>query len=129
MPASGIFVDASEAPSRDDLLGEPKNDIELNQFRKVMNMVIGKWKIDIIWVLLAGPLRFGQLRRRPPGVTQHMLTAQLRALEADRLVTRTAYAETPPRVEYALTENAYALKPIFLDLLKWSREVHKKAPL
>jgi DNA-binding HxlR family transcriptional regulator len=101
--------------------------VELNQFRQAMNKVIGKWKIDILWVLLAGPMRFGELRRALPGITQHMLTAQLRALEADQLVSRTAYAEIPPRVEYALTENAYALKPIFLDLLAWSQKVGTQA--
>lgn len=94
---------------------------ELNQFRQAMNKVIGKWKIDILWVLLGGPMRFGELRRVLPGPTQHMLTAQLRALEADGLVSRTAYAEVPPRVEYTLTDKAYALKPIFLDLLEWSQ--------
>lgn len=99
------------------------SETELNQFRHAMNSVIGKWKIDILWVLLAGPMRFGELRRSLPGITQHMLTAQLRALEADKLVNRNAYAEIPPRVEYSLTENAYALKPIFLDLLNWSRSI------
>jgi len=102
--------------------------IELNEFRQAVNKVIGKWKIDILWVLLAGPMRFGELRRALPGITQHMLTAQLRALEEDKLLSRTAYAEIPPRVEYALTQNAYALKPIFLDLLNWSRSVGGKRP-
>ena len=68
-------------------------------------------------------MRFGELRRALPGITQHMLTAQLRALEADHLVSRTPYPEIPPRVEYALTDNAYALKPIFLDLLSWSQAI------
>lgn len=96
-------------------------EFELNEFRHAVNMVIGRWKIDILWVLLGGPMRFGELRRALPGITQHMLTAQLRALEADRLLSRTAYAEIPPRVEYALTENARALKPIFLALTDWAR--------
>lgn len=95
--------------------------MELNEFRRAVNMIIGKWKIDILWLLLPGPMRFGELRRALPGVTQHMLTAQLRALEADRLVSRTVYAEIPPRVEYALTDNARALKPTFLSLMEWAR--------
>ncbi|AHB47841.1 transcriptional regulator [Hyphomicrobium nitrativorans NL23] len=98
-------------------------EVELNEFRRAVGTIIGKWKIDILWMLLAGPRRFGELRRSLPGITQHMLTAQLRALEGDRLVSRTAYAEIPPRVEYALTPNAYALKPIFLALLEWSRAI------
>ncbi len=68
-----------------------------------------------------GPLRFGELRRCLPGVTQHMLTTQLRELESNGLVLRTAYAEVPPRVSYELTEAANALKPAFESLLEWSR--------
>lgn len=93
---------------------------ELKAFRHAMKALTGRWKAEIMWVLLAGPLRFGEMRRALPDITQHMLTAQLRALEADRLVTRTAYPEIPPRVEYTLTEKAYALKPIFLALVEWS---------
>lgn len=94
---------------------------EVAEFRRVVNTVIGKWKIDILFVLLAGPKRFGELRRTLPGITQNMLTAQLRALEADGLISRTAFATIPPRVDYELTEAAYALKPIFMDLVTWSR--------
>jgi DNA-binding HxlR family transcriptional regulator len=93
---------------------------ELNAFRRAVNMIIGKWKIDILWVLLGGAQRFGELRRGLPGITQHMLTAQLRALESDGLVRRDAYAEIPPRVEYVLTPRALSLKPIFLDLMAWA---------
>jgi DNA-binding HxlR family transcriptional regulator len=95
--------------------------VELNEFRHAVNTIVGRWKIDILWILLGGPMRFGELRKAMPGITQHMLTAQLRALEADRLINRTAYAEIPPRVEYALTNNAIALKPIFLALVEWAR--------
>jgi DNA-binding HxlR family transcriptional regulator len=98
------------------------SETELDDFRHAVKAVIGRWKIDIMWVLLPGSLRFGELRRALPGVTQHMLTAQLRALEADGLVTRTAYAEIPPRVTYALTSSAIALKPVFLALLEWARQ-------
>jgi len=108
-----------------DCSGEPcaPTMVEVNEFRRAVNMIIGRWKIDVLWVLLAGPKRFGELRRALPGITQHMLTAQLRALEADRLVSRTAYAQIPPRVEYQLTGNAMALKPIFLALMEWARSL------
>ena len=99
-------------------------EAELAEFRAAVNRVIGKWKVEILWVLLPGPLRFGAVRKALPGITQHMLTAQLRALERDRLVSRTSYAEIPPRVEYALTEHALALKPIFLALIEWARVLH-----
>lgn len=102
--------------------------IDLNEFRRAVHAVIGKWKIEILWLLLAGPRRFGELRRALPGITQHMLTAQLRALEADRLISRTVYSEMPPHVGYALTPKAYALKPTFMALLEWSHEVKHGTP-
>ncbi|MFS7192136.1 winged helix-turn-helix transcriptional regulator [Serratia proteamaculans] len=98
-------------------------ETELNEFRQAVSMLMGKWKIEILWILFPGPLRFGEVRKALPGITQHMLTAQLRALEADRLITRTSYAEIPPRVEYALTENALALKPVFLALTEWAQAI------
>jgi len=99
---------------------------DLNDFRRAVNMVMGRWKIDILWVLMDGPKRFGELRRALTGITQHMLTAQLRALEADGLITRTAYAEIPPRVDYALTGDATALKPVFLALVDWIQGLRAK---
>ena len=79
----------------------------------------GKWKIPVIWLLWLRTRRFGELRRALPGVTQHMLTATLRELEADRLVSRTVYAEVPPRVEYALTESSMALCDVFEAMQRW----------
>ncbi|MBN3839404.1 helix-turn-helix domain-containing protein [Burkholderia sp. Ac-20349] len=98
----------------------PPTEAELNEFRQAIDIIRGKWKVEIMWVLLDGSLRFGEVRKALPGITQHMLTAQLRALEADGLVNRTAYAEIPPRVEYVLTDHARALKPIFVALTKWA---------
>lgn len=104
----------------------PPPMIDLNEFRHAVNMIVGRWKIDILWVLVGGPLRFGELRRALPGITQHMLTTQLRALEADGLVNRTAYAEIPLRVEYALTDCAVTLKPIFVALVEWAGALRQK---
>jgi DNA-binding HxlR family transcriptional regulator len=92
----------------------------IQRFHAAIDAVVGKWKIEIICKLLDGKLRFGDLRRALPGITQHMLTAQLRDLETSALLTRTAYAEIPPRVEYSLTEAAHALLPVFRSLHDWA---------
>jgi|SRR5271165_892858 len=66
--------------------------------------------------------RFGELRRALPGITQHMLTVQLRELETDGLVKRTIFAEVPPRVEYEITPAAKQMRPVFEAIFKWAAE-------
>lgn len=78
-------------------------------------------EIEILFALMNGAVRFGALRRSIGGITQHMLTTQLRELEQDGLVSRTAFAEKPLRVEYELTDAAYGLLPAFKEILSWSR--------
>src|SRR5437899_13103328 len=75
-----------------------------------LDLIDGKWKGVILYHLQRGTQRFGELRRRMPGITQPMLTKQLRALEEDKLVIRKVYAEVPPRVEYSLSELGERLK-------------------
>lgn len=91
-------------------------------FDATLRMLTGKWKGGILYRLSQRTHRFGELKRAIPGITQHMLTVQLRELEADGLVERTVFAEVPPRVEYALTDAARALRPVFEALLRWSQE-------
>src|SRR3981189_1075105 len=79
----------------------------------------GKGKGVILFHLQAGTQRFGELRRRMPGITQRMLTKQLRALEDDKLVIRKVYAEVPPRVEYRLSETGESLRPVIDSLKAW----------
>ena len=92
------------------------------EFRRAVGMISGRWKLEILWLLSHGTHRFGELKRGLPGITQHMLTAQLRALEKDGLIKRTIYAEVPPRVEYEITPNARRLRPIFVEIVKWAEE-------
>jgi DNA-binding HxlR family transcriptional regulator len=93
------------------------------EFRRAVGMISGRWKLEILWLLSHhGTRRFGELKRGLPGITQHMLTAQLRALEKDGLITRTIFAEVPPRVEYEITPAARRLRPIFLEIVKWAEE-------
>jgi DNA-binding HxlR family transcriptional regulator len=84
-----------------------------------LKMIGGKWKPLILRLLGDGTLRFGQLQRAIPQVTQRMLTLQLRELERDGLLTRTVFPEVPPRVEYTLKPPALQLLPILAALGDW----------
>jgi len=86
-----------------------------------LEIIGGKWKGVILWHLTHKTLRFSQLRRRLPGVTQKMLTQQLRELERDGLVERRVFAEVPPRVEYSLTEEGRTLTPLLTLMCEWGR--------
>ena len=87
-----------------------------------LELIDGKWKGVALYHLLGETLRFNELRRRIPQVTQRVLTKQLRELERDGLLTRTVFAEVPPRVEYRLTELGESLRPIILALRQWGAE-------
>lgn len=78
----------------------------------VQNLLSGKWKILILWYLSAKTLRFSEIKKRLPQVTQKMLTLQLRSLEEDKLISRKVYPVVPPRVEYSLTEVGKDIIPI-----------------
>lgn len=83
------------------------------------DVIGGKWKAVILYELQAQPLRTGELRRRIAGVSEKMLTQQLREMERDGLVTRTVYGEVPPRVEYATTEDGRALNRALGPIADW----------
>ena len=84
-----------------------------------LEVIGGKWKGIILNHLLTGTLRFNELKKRMPHITQRMLTKQLRELEADNLISRKIYPEVPPKVEYALTEDGKSLEPIIHALKAW----------
>jgi len=92
-----------------------------------LELIGGKWKGVILWHLAARTLRFSQLQRRLAGITQKMLTQQLRDLERDGLIIRTVYAEVPPRVEYALTEKGGSLKLLLSEMREWGEQYGRKA--
>jgi len=84
-------------------------------------MLIGdKWKVLILRDLMPGTKRFGELKKSIGTVSQKVLTAQLRDMEANGLVHREVYAEVPPRVEYSLTPRAETLIPIMDHLIEWA---------
>ena len=86
-----------------------------------LEMIGGKWKGVILWHLLNKTLRFSQLQRRIPKITQKMLTQQLRELERDHLIHRKVYAEVPPRVEYSLTIKGESLSDILKMMCDWCK--------
>lgn len=97
-----------------------------------LDVVSGKWKGLILWELVEhDTLRFAQLRRALPGVSEKMLTQHLREMEHDGLVHRQVYAEVPPRVEYSLTEAGSSLSAALEPLGDWGREriVREEIPL
>ena len=87
-----------------------------------VNIIGGKWKSLILFHLLPSKKRFGELQRLLPGVTQRMLTLQLRELEEDHLIYRHVYRQVPPKVEYSLTESGKSLQPILIQMCDWGQE-------
>lgn len=86
-----------------------------------LNLIGGKWKGLILWHLCQKTLRFSQLRRRIGGITQKMLTQQLRELERDGLVNRQVFPEVPPKVEYSLTKKGCSLEPLLVSMCQWGK--------
>lgn len=87
--------------------------------KTTLQLIGNKWRGLIINELLAGGKRFGQLQKNLGDITQKVLTANLRELEENGLVTRTVYAEVPPRVEYNLTATGQSLKPVLDCMAFW----------
>ena len=90
-----------------------------------LTLISDKWKVLILRDLLSGTKRFGELKKSIGHVTQKVLTAQLRQMEESGLLTRTVYAEVPPRVEYTLTDLGYSLKPILDAMWTWGENYKK----
>lgn len=91
-----------------------------------MGLIVDKWKVLIIRDLLTGTKRFGELKKSLNGITQKVLTNNLRQMEASGLVNRKVYAEVPPRVEYSLTETGWSLKPILDSMVVWGNSYREK---
>ena len=91
-----------------------------------LTLISDKWKVLILRDLMPGTKRFGELKKSIGNVSQKVLTAQLREMEARGLLIRTVYAEVPPRVEYTLTELGYSLKPILDAMWNWGDECKTK---
>lgn len=92
--------------------------------REVLDRIGDKWTVLIISTLSTGPLRYSDVQASIPGISQRMLTQTLKHLERDGLITRTAYAEVPPRVEYELTTLGRSLKDAVTSLVGWAASHH-----
>jgi DNA-binding HxlR family transcriptional regulator len=91
-----------------------------------LSVIGGKWKVIILWHLKEGGVkRFGELQRLVRGISQKMLTQELRDLEESGLVARKVYPVVPPKVEYSLTETGWSLKPVLEQLSEWGLEYRK----
>lgn len=84
-----------------------------------VQLIGNKWKLLIIRNLLQRPWRFNELQKNLDGISQKVLTDNLRSLEADGIITRTIYPQVPPKVEYALSELGESLRPILDDMRVW----------
>lgn len=88
-----------------------------------MHVLGGRWRAVLVFYLLSGRKRFSELRRDMPGISQRMLTLDLRALEKAGLITRTVHPEVPVRVEYELTAEGRTLRPTIEELCKLGRKL------
>ena len=86
-----------------------------------LTLISNKWKVLILRDLMTGTKRFGVLKKSLGQVSQKVLTAQLREMEADGLLTRTVYPEVPPRVEYALSDLGESMRPIMSAMENWGK--------
>lgn len=96
------------------------DDIENCPIAGVEKIVHGKWTMVVISILLEGTLRFSEIKRRLPNVTEANLTKELRLLEKHGLVHREVYKEVPPKVEYSLTESGKSFEPVIVALEQWA---------
>ena len=101
----------------------------INSFQKkvpgipaTLELIGGKWKGIILYHLMEKTYRFGELKRMMPGITQCMLTKQLRELEANGIINRKVYAQVPPKIEYSLTQIGESLGEVLMMMRDWGRK-------
>lgn len=99
-----------------------KKELPACPVETTLMLISDRWKVLIIRDLLGGTKRFGELKKSVGGISQKVLTANLRKMEADGLLTREIFPEVPPRVEYTLTETGCSLKPILDSMVIWGEE-------
>lgn len=103
-------------------MADPLKELPSIPAERALKVISGRWKASILYYLFASPRRISELKRLAPAASQKMLAQQLRELEAHGLVTRTVFAEIPPRVEYRPTPLGMTLEPILASLCEWGRQ-------
>jgi DNA-binding HxlR family transcriptional regulator len=103
-----------------------RNRTEACPIEELMDMLGGRWKVFILWELIKGPRRSGELRKSVPPITQKVFVEQIRDLEDSGLVKRTIYPSVPPRVEYEATQLGQSLREILKNMCHWSSENMEK---
>ncbi len=102
-----------------DTYAAPSKDLPACPVETTLSLIGDKWKVLILRDLMPGTKRFGELKKSIGSVSQKVLTAQLRQMEASGLVIRTVFPEVPPHVEYKLSDLGYSLKPILDAMWDW----------
>ncbi|AIF65665.1 MULTISPECIES: winged helix-turn-helix transcriptional regulator [Terribacillus] len=103
---------------------------EMCKVTDALGILVGKWKpVILLHLLNSGTQRFNELKRSLPGITQKMLTNQLRELEEEDIIERKVYAQVPPKVEYSVTEYGRSLEPILHAMHEWGAKhtIHKQS--
>ena len=103
-----------------------KSELPICPVETTLMLISDRWKVLILRDLFTGTKRFGELKKSLAGISQKVLTANLKSLEATGLLTRKAYPEVPPRVEYTLTALGASLKPVLGALFDWGMD-YKRA--
>lgn len=106
-------------------MNDNKNELENCPVLTTQKIIGGKWTILILYHLSTGILRFGELNRLIPNVTQSTLTKELRSLESYQLINRKVYPQVPPKVEYSLNKIGMKLLPVIEELAQWGNEYNK----
>lgn len=99
----------------------PKCPVEIT-----LSLIANRWKVLILRDLMDGTCRFGELKKSIAGISQKVLTSNLREMESSGLLTRKVYPEVPPRVEYTLTETGYSLRSVLDAMRDWGDEYSRK---
>ena len=99
-----------------------KKELPACPVETTLMLISNRWNVLILRDLMEGTKRFGELKKSLGAISQKVLTANLRAMEENRLLIRTVYAQVPPKVEYTLTDTGYSLKPVLDAMVQWGTQ-------